>query len=365
MTLYAVHHAWIDGHAVKAPVGIWSEGGVSYYPPQTASHRNDGSQAETEASERSWAEWVEMRTEWGSTYGASWSAVESDEPMEQILGELQADFFAEPHPVGKLYISSDGGITSKEDSDDTEEDFEATANVNPAKRFVIAQSWWVASELARRHPELIVHETHPGDGMYDVLSLSDPSQGDYLERTRIMLNRNGTLQVHPPSGSERSDIMIGPWANVIASRSPHQQVKVIERAAGLGHPAKAPASTPRVLSYRLLATLLALNINDRHPWDARQEFVSSSDDASIEQGPHFKTFPTIPRELVRTPIVGQSQDTQLHFWILLRGAEPVAAISSEGCVYRKDKVVNLADHYKRHGRKLLPIVVSAFGDLLA
>lgn len=42
MTLYAVHHAWIDGHAVKAPVGIWSEGGVSFYPPETESHRKKG-----------------------------------------------------------------------------------------------------------------------------------------------------------------------------------------------------------------------------------------------------------------------------------------------------------------------------------
>lgn len=49
-----------------------------------------------------WADWVEKRTEWGSTYGAGWSAVESDEPMAAVLTELQAEFFSEPHPIKKI-----------------------------------------------------------------------------------------------------------------------------------------------------------------------------------------------------------------------------------------------------------------------
>lgn len=38
-------------------------------------------------------------------------------------------------------------------------------------RMINVQSWWVASKLVRRHPQLGLIETHPGDGMYDCLSV--------------------------------------------------------------------------------------------------------------------------------------------------------------------------------------------------
>ncbi|MGD4206363.1 hypothetical protein QT666_22610, partial [Xanthomonas citri pv. citri] len=43
-----------------------------------------------------------------------------------------------------------------------------------ANRFAIAQSWWLASELVRRHPELMIYEMHPGGGQYDVLCVATP-----------------------------------------------------------------------------------------------------------------------------------------------------------------------------------------------
>lgn len=47
------------------------------------------------------------------------------------------------------------------------------AQVEIAGRFRIAQSWWIASELARRNPHLFIHEWHPGAGGYDCLGLVD------------------------------------------------------------------------------------------------------------------------------------------------------------------------------------------------
>ena len=193
MTLYAVHHAWIDDHAVKAPVGIWGEGGISFYPPETEMYRKKGSQAETEASQMLWAHWVEKRTEWGSTYGASWSAVESDEPMDKVLTDLRAEFLMESHPIKMLPLpdpEQDSDVP-EEDSEDDEEDSVEPGPEEPAQRFVIAQSWWIASELVRRHPQLVVHEMHPGGGQYDVLAVFAPPHDK--ARTIVMLNRAGTV----------------------------------------------------------------------------------------------------------------------------------------------------------------------------
>lgn len=38
-------------------------------------------------------------------------------------------------------------------------------------RLVGAQSWFVASELLRRHPSMTLIETHPGGGQNDCLSV--------------------------------------------------------------------------------------------------------------------------------------------------------------------------------------------------
>ena len=101
--------------------------------------------------------WVEKRTEWGSTYGASWSAVESNEPMEKILTDLRAEFLHEAHPIKMIPLPD-----PEEDSGEDEEDSKESGPDEPAQRFVNAQSWWIAAELVRRHPELVVYEMHPG-----------------------------------------------------------------------------------------------------------------------------------------------------------------------------------------------------------
>lgn len=369
MTLYAVHYAWVDDHATKAPVGIWGEGGICFYPPETDDYRSKGSQAETEASQMLWADWVENRTEWGSTYGASWSAVESDEPMEEILTGLRTEFFSEPHPVTMISLPElpeDSGAP-EEDSVEDEEDSEESGPSDPAQRFVIAQSWWIAAELARRHPELLVHEMHPGGGQYDVLAVLSPPY--VAARMQVMLNRVGTIQVHQNDGrnGEPDMELISTWSDALSASSPHAVVKHIEDVANLGSPAKAPSSTPRALAYRFIAVLLSMTVNDRHSWDARNEFIDSSGDwwpGSPEVHGFLEGFPDVRRDLPSTPKLGLWHEPESHFWAVLRNKVPVAIVSTEGRVYRADRRYDLAAEYSSNERRMLPLITKILSDLL-
>ena len=105
-----------------------------------------------------WAHWVEMRTEWGSIYGASWGAVESDLSMEQVLDQRQASFFAQS--TAPLAIVVEDGPASQQAEASAREIHDVVLSAAdvpwPASRFVVSQAWWIASELGRRTSQLQV-----------------------------------------------------------------------------------------------------------------------------------------------------------------------------------------------------------------
>lgn len=200
-------------------------------------------------------------------------------------------------------------------------------------RFINAESWWVASELTRRHPELIIYEMHPGGGQYDVLCVTTPDQlRQDVERAqpRVMLNRSGTVQIHEGPQTE----VVATWTEVLNSAHPHSLVKELEARTGWGSPNKAPSSTSRVLTYRLMASSLQALVNDRVPWDIRCDAIDSSGGDSTENG-FINQFPgasALARQITSLGIYGEPQS---FFWALLRGKEPVALFSIGGDVLTK------------------------------
>ncbi|SDD23886.1 hypothetical protein SAMN05216410_3016 [Sanguibacter gelidistatuariae] len=240
---------------------------------------------------------------------------------------------------------------------------EVAVDPEPAGRFVNAQSWWIASEIARRHPQLIIHEMHPGGGMYDVLGIMKPGGRESL----AWLNRTGRICV--ATGDDRSpsddDSFQLTWTDVMAMASPHTAVKAIEVAAGLVLTGKAPASTPRTLAYRVIANVINSCSNDRHHWDVRNEFIdSSSDDDGVLNG-YLDAFPEARSDSARTPRLGLWHEPESHFWAVLRDDEPVALISIEAALYLPGKKpIDMMAEYKRHGRRIIPCMASLLGDLL-
>lgn len=221
----------------------------------------------------------------------------------------------------------------------------------PARRFVLAQSWWVASEIARRHPELLVIETHPFGGQYDCLDLIDPRG----PTTAVRLNRPGSLHA---AGA------VATWDDVLGSDDAHDAIRRLEASAGLAPPSSTPATSVRTVTYRVLARVLTSVVDDRYAWDARNGRVDSDEGDPLDR-PELAAFPTVVsalRNLRPNDLLGQPA---YRFWLLLRGADAVAVLDTDGLLHQRDRdPLALMPIYRASGRRLTATVGAALGHLL-
>jgi hypothetical protein len=134
----------------------------------------------------------------------------------------------------------------------------------PSSRRIFEQSWWIASELARRQSHLRVFESHFG-GIYDQLLIA-PDLVPIPFEGSVDLNREGTLHTHVAGDDGMNNLT---WADALAAESPHHIVQELERRMGW-KVRSADATTTRSLTYRVLSRLLTRTLNDRETWAVRQ-----------------------------------------------------------------------------------------------
>lgn len=216
-------------------------------------------------------------------------------------------------------------------------------------RLVIEKSWWIVSELIRRHPALSLAESH-ANGIYDLLILRSSSSalgkhGDPAT-VKVMINRVGTIQLHfenPPSPSQ----VLASWPEVVAARDPHEIVKRIESAARLDGSHSAPPTSPRTLAFRVLSAILTRKLNDRGNWDVRVVDESGGwvwTEGTVE--PNLNQFEDVPTtsEFDRLKREG-------HVWFLLRDDGVLAALSEDGFAYfLRDRAIDLMALYAARRR---------------
>jgi hypothetical protein len=224
--------------------------------------------------------------------------------------------------------------------------------VHPSQRTVVAKSWWIASEIARRHPELRIIETRPYEGADDNLCLVHPRTDEDLPL--IALDRLGALEASPLGG-------IG-WDDVVVEEDPHAIVRALEGWAGLGSPPKAPATTPTTLVYRIIARILASLVEDRDVWNARWGLYDTLDEDTTVYHPGLDEFPTVDEM-----IMGEAdQDANSgDFWVLERGEDAVACFDTFGRLHTRDAApLDLMPIYRATQRSLTGTVGVALGRLL-
>ncbi|MGP6172196.1 TY-Chap2 family putative peptide chaperone [Microbacterium sp. A204] len=343
------------------PVGVWcidGDDGEPLYPPETARYKARGEKALMDRPLQSLEEWARYKEATSSNWSiyrrpSSLFGPGNEPDAREVLRDLRSSHQA------KLAHSREAASSIRANS--SPEDSHLSAGWG-ASRYALAQSWWVASELARRHPELVVYEMHPGGGMYDVLcvvstqGLSSESAPDI---PRVMLNRVGTLQVH----EAQSAVTVASWADVVDAWSPHSVLKELEMATGWGSPSPTPATTSRVLVYRFVASALTMLMNDRHQWDARSVFLDSSHGCLVKD--YLTQFPHAQEDLRATPPLGLPGEPESHFWALQRDSETMLVLSIEGRVYDKSGGTHdIMPIYQAHDRKLIPFTASLLAKWL-
>ena len=281
----------------------------------------------------------------------------------------------------------------------------------PAKRFRTAQTWWLASELVRRHPHLrldTVGETGETDAAAD--GSSSGFRSDRRRGGRITIadsggagraDRNLTSGVGSEVGllrvrdaSNRVSVVFGhadgisvrgaqslrvTWPEVFGSDDPLCLVTRLERAAGLHEPPMAPVASPHSLVYRVIAHAVAAGIDDRREWSAVPAPISAADIPGSEGGAIFTGFFTtvLPRGEYARAILASRADSaaaqergQEHeqpaqpFWALLRDGEPAAIFDTAGVAHTVLGETALLACYEGFDRELSRVTARILGAYL-
>lgn len=216
---------------------------------------------------------------------------------------------------------------------------------------VEAASWRLASELVRRHPNAIrLIRGHPGGGQSDCLWLL-PLVG---ESGDVRLNRVGTIQVLERFDGRPSDQWLPTeWSEYLFAE-PRGFLDRLERAAGLPTPSQVPSSTPRTLTYRVLAAIAATAFKSVHPIEIQQGYIDSS---GYGAGPNenLDGFPIDPAHLRALPD-DLFDEARYRFWILVRDGGPVLAVDqADGFAWTPHGAspIELMALYKQSRRHLL------------
>jgi hypothetical protein len=216
---------------------------------------------------------------------------------------------------------------------------------------VEAASWRLASEMVRRHPTVLrLIRGHPAGGQSDCLWLL-PVAGDHGD---VRLNRGGTIQVlkrfdgRPADGWRPTE-----WSEYLFAE-PRSFLYRLEQAAGLPTPTQVPSSTPRTLTFRVLAAIAATAFKSVHPIEIQQGFIDSS---GYDAGPNrnLEGF-TIDPERLRAQPDDYFGEARYRFWIVVRDEVPVLAVDQADAFAwtpHDTSPIQLMELYKGSRRQLL------------
>lgn len=136
-----------------------------------------------------------------------------------------------------------------------------------------------------------------------------------------------------------------PWARAFNVPSARAIAIAMEESQGIHRPEKSPATTPRALGYRVMASMLELTLGDRSDWSTEE----------LAGGPlDRKTAASRDR-------LQQWEDTR---WALLRVGEAVATFDNFGWLEIDGRLFDLHSKYRDLNGRLYPLVLEVFGHRL-
>lgn len=203
----------------------------------------------------------------------------------------------------------------------------------PTQTVIEAVSWTLATEMTRRHPELTITRYHPGGGQYDCLAIRSERGVD------IDLNRAGRIHIHSAQGGGTPKWEPVKWSTFLAS-DPREFIALLEKRVRLPHVNALPSTTPRLLSYRVLAAFARL-----HALGTPVEIsMSILDSSGMDSGPTtwLAEYPAVERLTSGQPV---------GFW-RAKSKDTEFVIETEPAILhrRNGSTVVLPDRYNEVGR---------------
>lgn len=224
------------------------------------------------------------------------------------------------------------------------------------RRLRTVQSWWLGSELVRRHPKLLLIETHPAGGQADCLTLLRVDSHGGTQHPLVDLEQTGGIHVGGHG-------IFMTWEEERDFGDRHGALKRVEIAAGLHAPTETPPSTGKTLTYRTLTSVLSTTLNERETWDARNLMLNAGN-----VGPS-RTFDLAPFPSAAEAVRDRRRDDlfgspEYRFWGLLRGTKPVAVLDTDGNVHLKSGPRSLPAAYAKGGHRLHSAIASTLAEVM-
>lgn len=221
-----------------------------------------------------------------------------------------------------------------------------------ADRFKLQQSWWLASELGRRHPnawvERFMHTTGP---VLVAVEAGDDAQA------RVFFDLQAGVRAY--RGESESHWS---WETVLQCPGAHDMLKRIEASSGLGIPRRAPATSARSIVYRLIARLLAMHLDASRPWVPVPLDVQSMVHGLVEpeDDPLLLGFETVHRDVHdhradATKRFGDPRLVQVRpwLWAMTRDVETTFVLDTDGFMHARQLGVRpLLPMYDEVGRDI-------------
>jgi hypothetical protein len=194
----------------------------------------------------------------------------------------------------------------------------------------------VASELSRRDRSLFIGLTGAGGSaaQADALTLTNASGLEYQAR-RCGLGFTGGIG---------GDFQMS-WDRAFGMPSARAVAIALEESQGIHRAEKSPATTPRALGYRLVASMLELTLGDRVEWSTSESRGGPLDPASVATRERLRDW----------------EDTR---WALRRAGQPVARLDNFGWLEIDGRLVDLHFRYRELNGRLYPLVLDVLSGLL-
>ena len=183
--------------------------------------------------------------------------------------------------------------------------------ITPSVRHTSAVAFWLASELARRHPHYVVRSDGPERLILE--SAAGPT---------IHISRHAAVSV---GGRE----LVG-TSELFAAEDKRGLIGEVEQRIGLPARSQAAPTTERTIVYRSMAHIAALVVAEKAAWD----FVPVDN--------------------------GNSGGA----WQLTRDGDSLAFLAPDGNVRVSGKTVNLLERYHFHSHRMTPMIGEVFGGVL-
>lgn len=233
-----------------------------------------------------------------------------------------------------------------------------------ADRFLLQQSWWLASELVRRHPSMWVDRfDHPGSGPVLVAFEPDSAARVFFDLRHGVRAMRGDTEAH------------WSWEHVFSSPGAHDMVKRIEAAIDRPLRGRAPATTGRSIVYRLIARLSAAHVDAARPWlpvpIAVEPMVQGRAESTDE--PLIAGFDTVHDDILRyrKKALADFDDPSAigmrpYLWAMTRDLETAFVLDADGYVHDRGRgAAALLPLYAQHGRDLDRLLVKVLEDTAA